>query len=200
MRRRVDVFEFSPDQLQGGNTTNSFGELVTVDAFRKLKQWSIPTAIAVGAIKEWDCEAKKTSTRVVTYADEIAHHGGSVQYVVMDEPLFSGLGLNKPICNLTIEEAADRTVAFVHRIRAYFEAQGVGSAPAFVDTEPYPSVRLDQHEAWVNALITKGFRPAAYHLDIAIAQVDRRPDVKRRFASDLRNLKTFVEARKFHSG
>ena len=199
-RKQISVFEFAPSQLRQSKLRNSLEDMVRVDAFQKLRSWGIQTAIAVGAVKEWDCNARTTVGLTVNFIRAVHQHGGAVQYVAMDEPLFSGLGLNKPICNFTIEQAATRTADFAQRVQVVVRKQGLGAAPAIVDIEPYPSISLSQHETWIDDLIADGLRPAAYQLDIAIAQINRRPEIKQKFVSDLRQLKAFVESRNIPFG
>jgi hypothetical protein len=194
-RKRINVFAFNPAQLGNRDGRNSFADLARVDAFRKLRLWGIDTAIGVAVVKEWDCNARKTPAIAVGEIKEIHEHGGKVDFVTMDEPLVAGLGVNNHTCRQGLDEIADEAAAFVQRVQRSVSREPLGPAPKFIEIEPYPSVRLDQHEAWVDALIARGFQPAAYHVDIAIAQVERHPELKLRFAADLRTLKSFLDAK-----
>src|ERR1700690_1406819 len=172
-RRRTGIFIIGPAHLKHGEGGNSFEQLVAVDAFRKLQQWGLKTEIAVGVIKNWDCAAKTTAERTLANIADIHRNGGKVDLASMDEPLLAAvrLQLNEvERCHLSIAQAAEETAAFTRQVAAGVTAQQLGPAPGFIDIEPYPSVQLDQHEAYVTALLAQGFHPAGYMLDIAMAQ------------------------------
>jgi hypothetical protein len=63
-RHRINIFNFGPGHFKsrGQNTLN---DLVSIDAFRKIRSWAFKTAISGGAVKGWDCEAHKTLTIII---------------------------------------------------------------------------------------------------------------------------------------
>jgi hypothetical protein len=199
-RSHVGVFAFGPAQLSGRRGKQVFAELARVNAFQELRKWGIETAIAVDAVKSWDCDAHKTPSMTIADIKSIHEHGGEVNYVAMDEPLVAGIGRNNHVCKGTMTTVADDTVALVRRVRAQVAAQHLGTVPDFVEMEPYPSIGVEQHEAWIDALIARGYRPASYDLDIEWAQVNSRPERRNRFASDLRALRVFLQTRQIPFG
>jgi hypothetical protein len=171
-----------------------------VGAFKELRQWGLATAIAVDAVKSWDCDAHRTPAIAINDIKAIHEHGGKVDFVAMDEPLVAGIGRNNHACRQPLAAVADETVALVRRIRDVVSDKSLGQPPDFVEIEPYPSIPLEQHEAWVDALIARGFRPAVYDLDIEWAQIKSRPEREARFASDLRAMRAFLQSRRVSFG
>lgn len=202
-RRHIDAFVLSPPLLKHGGSSNSLDTLVAADAFRKLQQWGLKTEIAVGAIKEWDCAAQTTPTRTIDNIAAVRRNGGAVQLVAMDEPLLAAIRPQTnaaPRCNIGLAQAAVETAAFAKQVTAGVAAQQLGPAPGFIDVESYPSISLEQHEAYVTALLAQGFRPAGYQLDIAIGRINLQPAAQQRFPADMRALAAFLAARQIPLG
>jgi hypothetical protein len=169
-RAKINVFKFyldnvldNPCQICGDNTLQAF---VRVDAFRKLSQWGVATAIEVGAVKEWDCTGDEEFHNADVAIQNVQQNGGKVDLLAMDEPLIGGqLVVNGRTCQLTPEQTAAATAHFVELVRASYPDLIVG------DIEPYPYFSIDQLEAWIAALEQRGAAPAFFHLDVDLERV-----------------------------
>jgi hypothetical protein len=181
-RARIHVFEFSPQQTMGRNHDgiNTSDDLAKVDAFRKLRSWGIETAIATGAIKEWDCTGQRAAQVTLKYIDVVRSQGGLVDTIAMDEPLIGGI-IN---CKSTLADTALKTSAYMRQIRSAAPDVTVG------DIEPYPTFSAAQLIEFVRLLVGNGTRPAYFHLDVNIPVLQFRPNVH--LEDDLRTLQTFL--------
>jgi transposase len=193
-RALVDAFMFSPGQLTASREGHPslLSDLTKVGAFRQLNNWRIPTAIEAPALKEWDCQARQTAAVTIGLMKTVSAAGGSVQFVDMDEPLVSALGLNRPICHLDIDAAAAEVAAYSRAVISASEAVATRSAPRFVDTEAYPSLSVQQIETWIIALKKHGFKMDAFHLDANVHYININPNARTRLARDLQELQKFL--------
>lgn len=169
-RGKINVFKFyldnvldNPCQICGDNTLQAF---VRVDAFRKLTQWGLATALEVGAVKEWDCTGDEEFHNADVAIRNVQRNGGQVDLLAMDEPFIGGqLVANGRTCKLTPEQTAAATTHFVELVRASYPDLVVG------DIEPYPYFSVDQLESWIAALQQRGAAPAFFHLDVDLERV-----------------------------
>ncbi len=186
-RARIDVFKFhqrnvipGPCQLCGDNYLDAF---VNVQAFKNLKDWGIATGIDVGALKEYGCG--KVEFRDANFTiQNIESNGGSVSFLVMDEPYLGGewAPAGSQPCQFSMDQSADATSGFMKRVKTTYAKILVG------DTEPYPYFSVTELEQWILALEERGATPAFFHLDVDFWRVRvERQDV----AADLKSLSEF---------
>ncbi|MDR3538212.1 MAG: hypothetical protein P4L71_17085 [Acetobacteraceae bacterium] len=202
VRSLVDIVGFGPGQLEpaGGSHTSLFSGLVSVDAFRRIKEWGKDTAIEVPALKEWDCSALRTPAVTVGLMKAVYAAGGTVQFLAMDEPLISALGLNRPICKEGLDAAAAKVAAYAHAVMADPVVLSSGIVPQVIDTEAYPTLTVQQIEAWIAALERHGFKPAGFHLDADVHAIDVTPNGRKRVVGDLQDLQRFLQPEKISFG
>ncbi len=196
-RGKVNVFKFDqqsvleqPCVICGDNILHTF---VNVNAFRKLNDWGITTALTVGAVKEWGCTGTEEFRAANVAIQNVQANGGVVTFLDMDEPFKGGNYAppdSKP-CGYTMEQTADATSRFIKQIKAAYPNLLVG------DTEPYPLFSVAELEQWTLALEATGVTPAYLHLDVDMVWArERRLDV----AGDLRALSRFFQERRIPFG
>jgi hypothetical protein len=166
-RKLLDGFVFSPGLVERPKPGQAAAltKLLAIDAFRQPKAWGLATALGVPSIKEWDCDGQRTQAVTLRMMKTIYDAGGTIKFLEMDEPLISALGINVPRCKLDIDSAARKVAAYAHSITTDPDVVASGSIPQIVDIEAYPSLSVEQMEAWILALKRNGFTPAAFHLD-----------------------------------
>ena len=201
VRGRISVFKFSPAQVRRPKPgdVNTVDDLKRVDAFRKLQRWGISVALEVPSVKEWDCSAQGDTrdTRVhgnaaattMNFIKNVYDGGGAVQFLAMDEPLVSGL----VACHETIEVVAARTASYARSILTNKDVNTWTKSLSIGDIEAYPSRTVEQIEAWIMALMSKGFKPSFFHLDVDPNDVAARGG-KLDSARDYKNLQAFFHA------
>jgi hypothetical protein len=195
-RRHLDGFVFAAGQIQSAGTHPSqLQKLEALDAFRRIRNWGINTVIGVPALKEWDCSATNTVSITVNLLKLVYAAGGSVQFLEMDEPLVSALGINSPRCKLDLDTAATRVAAYARSVASDPTVVASRLIPRFVDVEAYPSVSVSCLKQWVTALSRQGFVPAAVHIDADVNAIERIPNAMADLRDDLRNLQTFLRDR-----
>ncbi len=188
-RSQIDVFKFYTQNLLYYECAicgdNNFSAFIPVKAFEKLTEWDIAIGVDVGAVKEWGC----TGTREFQVAREVIRnvqtHGGSVSFLVMDEPYMGGEYAppgSKP-CGFDMEQTAYVTAKFVNLVKRNYPNILVGN------TEPYPYFSVTELEQWVEALEAREITPAFFHLDVNMLEGGRRPDVE----NDLPRLRQFFQ-------
>ena len=186
-RAKINVFKFyldnlldNPCQICGDNTLRAF---VRVDAFRKLSEWGIGTAIELGAVKEWDCTGNEEFHNADVAIRNVQDNSGSVQFLAMDEPFIGGqLTAGGLTCGYTLEQSADATAHFMELVHTSYPDMVIG------DIEPYPYFSTSQLEAWIAALEHRGATPAFFHLDVDLERVRvENQDV----SAALQNLRDF---------
>jgi hypothetical protein len=201
-RGQINVMKFGPGQVEIAKmpTTNGFAALQQIDAFRKLRQWGIAIAIEAPAVKEWDCSGRGVTKdprvrgdakgATLSYIKNVYTAGASVKFIAMDEPMVSGLGA----CHQSIDETAEKTAGYAKALLANSNTPTWAPNLAVGDIEAYPSKTVEQLEQWVSALEKDGFRPAFFHLDVDVHDVETRGP-KLNFAADMQTLKSFFRAR-----
>ena len=194
VRAQVNAFAFSQGQLQQAqpNRPSLLPGLMAVDAFRQVNAWGLRTVVGVPALKEWDCAARQTPLETLRLMKTVYAAGGKVHFLDMDEPLISALGLNVPVCRLSTDMAASEVAAYVRAVTADPAVVASGVAPGFIDTEAYPSLSVQQIEAWLQALARFGVKPAAFHLDANVNYIDVHPADKARLVADLQELQKYL--------
>ncbi len=188
-RSRIDVFKFHSQNLLyydckicGDNNLSAF---VPVQAFRKLSDWGLATGIDVGAVKEWGCTGTREFEVTKTAVENVRSHGGSVNFLVMDEPFLGGEWAptgSKP-CGFSMEQSADVTAKFMNLVKGTYPDILVGN------TEPYPYFSITELEQWIEALEARGSAPAFFHLDVDFWRAGVEGQ---NLASDLQTLSQFT--------
>ena len=193
-RPLISVFGFGPAQVQPPQAGRGtlLPALRSVDAFATLRKWGIGVSLEVPAVKEWDCTGVAAADTTVQLIMSAQASGAYVNFISMDEPLISALGINTPKCHLDVTGAAAKTVEYVHRVTSDPRVMKQGGPPQVVDIEAYPAVGLHEIEAWISQLQQSQLKLAALHLDIDTHYVDTHPESKARLSSDLRELKSFL--------
>jgi hypothetical protein len=189
-RAQIGVFKFGPQQVKaiGQPPVNSFDQLVKVDAFRKLREWSIDVAIEAPAVKPWDCTAVKARQMTVGYIKTVKTAGGLVRFIAMDEPLAAGLTQ----CKQSTDEIVQKAAAYIKALSTDSELQALGALPEVGDIEAYPFKSVAELEHWIKALESQGAKPKFFHLDVNVHRLDVSPQIDAR--GDLRELKRFFAA------
>jgi hypothetical protein len=196
-RQRIDVFKFHtqnvldyPCKICGDNTLRTF---VDTQAFQKLTEWDIAIGVDVGAVKEWGCTGTEEFRVAKETISNIRANGGSVAFLVMDEPFMGGEWApnGSQACGHTMEESAEVTSRFMKQVKTAYPNIIVG------DTEPYPYFSVPELEQWIEALEERGATPAFFHLDVDMVQarVDRRDVV-----ADLQTLSQFFKEHRIPFG
>ena len=200
-RNQLDAFVFGPGQIKSGRGySSSLPKLIAMNAFRKIRNWALATVVGVPALKEWDCEAHHTAMATVELLKPIYAAGGVVQFLEMDEPLISALGLNVPTCRLDIDTAATELALYAKSVVSDKSVTASGVIPQFVDVEAYPSLNLRQIETWIMALEHHGFVPSAFHIDANMSAIEADPIAATHFSSDLQDLQVFLRRRQIPFG
>lgn len=113
--------------------------------FAMLQQWKIKLGLEVGAIKPWGQTGEKTFNIERPMWERIERLGGEIHAIAMDEPLLS---CRKHI-NKSDDYAVAETAAYIALVRKHFPNVLVG------DIETYPSIPLEDHFKWIEALNAK---------------------------------------------
>lgn len=200
-RSKIDVFELGPGEVDAivDGRHGAEQSLVQVDAFRKIERWGMATAVGVPALKEWDCAADRTASISEQSIVNVYGAGGSVQYIDMDEPLVSGLGINKPVCHLAIAETAAKVAAYVDAVRTSRRVAD-GQRLKFIDTEAYPAIDVATLETWLHVLQHYGFKPDGFNLDVDVTNAMSRPGGRTKLAADLKKLQSFTRSQSIPFG
>lgn len=195
-RAHINVFKFGPMQVSTSSLpkVNTYYDLVKADAFRKLKDWKLSIAIEAPAIKEWDCSGNYPVKATLEYIRNVRSAGGAVQFIAMDEPLVSGFRS----CQLAFDEIAARTATYVKTILSDPSLSTADRNMKFGDIEPYPSFSIDQLQQWINALQRSALKPAFFHLDVDINDLEAHPKLD--LAADLHLLKAFLQGQNIPFG
>jgi hypothetical protein len=199
-RQRVDVIKLGPVQtIEKGPKVNDLTALQGVDAFRKMQQWNIDIAIEAPSVKEWDCsghgDTKDPRVRgnaqaaTLSYIKNVFTAGAHVKFIAMDEPLVSGFGA----CHETIDQVAAKTAAYAKALLSDPNVTTWAPGLAVGDIEVYPSKTVDQLIQWTRTLEQNGFKPAFFHLDVDVYDVEARGP-KLNFNGDIRALQSFFKA------
>lgn len=186
-RSRVSVFKFSPKQVSKNklSQTNTFDDLVSANAFRKLRSWGIDIAIEVGSVKEYDCNAEHTPRTTLQWISNVKAAGYFVRFLAMDEPIASGLDA----CKRTLNQIAKSTAAYVRAVRSANLTSDSDSALEIGDIEAYPATSIASIKQWILLLKDYGYKPAFFHLDVNIHYLDKNPQIDA--AAAIADLKLF---------
>jgi hypothetical protein len=189
-RDRVDVFQFyantlsgDPYDIGGDNVLDTF---VDVDAFARLHEWGIPISVEAGVVKFFACTHGSWAEYANRAIDNVEAHGGRVSFIAMDEPLLGGqLDEGGTSCGYGIDQTAAEVAAFMQAVQAEHPDVQVGTI------ETMPPQTVDEVEAWIEALLAAGAKPAFLHLDVEVADGIGNPG----FAADIARLRDYSEAR-----
>jgi hypothetical protein len=195
-RSQINVFKFAPHQVAEirNSKTNTYDDLVSVDAFRKLKQWGIDIAIEVGSVKEYDCNAERTPAETLQWVANVRDAGSFVRFLAMDEPIASGL----KSCGRTLDEIAKSTATYVRTVRS--GDSNIDNRPPLEvgDIEAYPSTSVADIKRWISLLKAYGYKPAFFHLDVNIHYLDKNPRIDA--AATISDLKQYFSEERIPFG
>lgn len=197
-RALIDGIAFSPGQLEGH--PNLLARLKSADAFKKPALWKLATILGVPALKEWDCAARVTSKVSAGLLQALIANGGTAQFLEMDEPLVSALGINVPVCKLSINQAAREVASYVHSVTTDRVIAANGSTPRIVDIEAYPALSVEQIETWLQALQKYGFKPDGLNIDPNIDFINLHAELRAHLTGDLRELQRFLQQQRIPFG
>lgn len=155
-RSHVHTFKFYAQHLLDGTAVgpNTFEALRQADAFRKLQAWGIRTAIEMGAVKEWDCDAEKNVVNFDIAQQWMDDAGGVIDCIAMDEPLVSGRK-----CNQSVRETARHTAKFIKHCRA----RGIAKVGLI---EAWRHTLLPALQGFLGELASADAKPDFLHLDV----------------------------------
>jgi hypothetical protein len=136
-RKKIDVLGYSDLWL---NKQFSDDELKTW--LPMLEKWGIKLGLEVGAVKPWGQTGKEAFDRGTLLWDRFQRLGGKIGAITMDEPLYC--------CRYDIKKpdayAVEQTADFIALVRQKYPDI------AIEETEPYPSISVADHIAWIDAL------------------------------------------------
>jgi len=189
-RERVDVLQFYANALSGDpfdiGGSNVLDTFVAVDAFARLHEWGIATAIEAGVIKFFACDHDSWAEYAINAITNVEANGGRVSFLAMDEPLLGGqLIENGQTCGYTLEQAAAEVADFGVAVRAVHPDVAIGTIETIPPQTPAEMI------AWIEALEAAGARPAFLHLDVEVALGVEDPA----FLAGIRQVRDFSEAR-----
>jgi hypothetical protein len=136
-RSAIDVLMYADHQLDRQFTDDELRAW-----FSQLQQWRLEFALEVGAVKQWGVTGEKTFEVQRPKWDRFRDLGGEIHAIAMDEPLLCcRKHIDKPD-DYALEETAD----FIARVRRQYPDMLIG------DIETYPSIPLEDHFWWLDAL------------------------------------------------
>lgn len=109
--------------------------------FRRMNEWHINLELEVGAIKPWSVKGDETYQKDVGSWQRAEHLGGHISSIAMDGPLAETLKRGLPE-----QYAVDETVKFIALVREHYPGVRIG------DIEPFPSLPVQTHLGWLDAL------------------------------------------------
>lgn len=107
--------------------------------FATMRGWGIRLELEVGAVKPWGHTAEATFKAEQPLWDRVIRLGGDLGSVAMDEPLDA----TRSRLHESDAYAVEQTARFVELARQRYPGLKIG------DIEPYPSIPLADHVAWV---------------------------------------------------
>jgi len=110
--------------------------------FAMMDQWHIRLGLDVGAIKEWGPTADKSLLIGRRYWNRIQSLGGHIHAMHMDEPL----ACTRFHIHTSDQSAVEETARFIAGVRKDYPGVLIG------DVESYPSIPLNDHFWWIDAL------------------------------------------------
>jgi hypothetical protein len=110
--------------------------------FGQLKDWKIRVGMEVGALKEWGQTGEKTFAAERPIWERLQGLGANLYAIAMDEPLCCAREqIHKPD-----DYAVEETANYIAIVRQHFPEILIG------DIETYPSISMEDHEHWIEAL------------------------------------------------
>jgi hypothetical protein len=195
-RQVVKVFKFYQQHTETRRPEivgpNHYDALVRVNAFRKLRQLRINTALEIGSVKDFWCTPDESGMQASIRATldavkAIEDAGGILKYVAMDEPWVSG---SARVCGgPALEPTADRVATYMSAVRIAHPALRVGLI------EAYPFSSADTIETIVGLMRARGVLPAFLHMD-----VDLHAPGAGAFAPDMKRLQAFARSQNIPFG
>jgi hypothetical protein len=110
--------------------------------FAALQKGGVRFALEVGVIKEWGRTGTNTFARERPMWERFRRLGANVHAMAMDEPLYCARDVLKQPAAYAVQETAD----FVALVRQHYPDLLIG------DIETYPSIALEDHIRWIDAL------------------------------------------------
>jgi hypothetical protein len=171
---------------------NYYDALVRANAFRKLRELRINTALEIGSVKDFWCTPDRSgmdaSIRATLDAvTAIENAGGTLKYIAMDEPWVSG---RAEVCDgPALEPTANRVATYMSAVQNARPAIRIGLI------EAYPFSSADAIETIVGLMRARGVPPAFLHVD-----VDRRALAAGAFAPDMKRLQAFARSQNITFG
>jgi hypothetical protein len=136
-RSVIDVLQCADHQLDRQFTDDELRAW-----FSQLQQWQLKFALEVGAVKPWGQTGERTFAVQEPKWERFRTLGANIYAIAMDEPLLCcRKHINKPD-DYALEETAD----FISRVRKHYPDMLIG------DIETYPSIPLEDHYWWIEAL------------------------------------------------
>jgi hypothetical protein len=117
--------------------------------------------------------------------------GAHVKFIAMDEPFLSGVGVE--FCHDMMDPVAAKTAAYAKAILADPNIPTWAPELAVGDIEVYPRMTPDQLIHWTRLLEQNGYKPAFFHLDVAVNYLEVH-ERQFNFNSDMRALQSFFKA------
>jgi len=136
-RSAIEVLMYADHQLDRQFTDDELRAW-----FAQLQKWRLKFALEVGAVKPWGVTGAQTFEIQRRKWDRFRKLGGDIHAVALDEPL---LCCRKHI-DKTDEYAVQETANFIKLVRHHYPEMLIG------DIETYPSIPLEDHFWWLDAL------------------------------------------------
>jgi hypothetical protein len=112
----------------------------------QLKQWHLPLELEVGAVKEWGGQTGQSTFEAERPGwDRLISLGAPLKSIAQDEPLCCVRYAIKKDDDYAVNE----TASFISLVRQTYPQMKIG------DIEPYPSLKLEEHQKWLDALQAK---------------------------------------------
>ncbi len=192
-RAIVDVFGFYINQVLPPHPQypctvcgqNILPNLINAQAFSKLSQWNKKIAVEVFAVKHFSCanpspyltgpELNANSAQVAI--NSIQNNGGTVEYLIMDEPLIGGWQtINGQTCGYTIQQTAQDVAQYINLVHAQFPNIKIGTVEAYPDPamQTYPqaynpsvgTTSVTRIQNYILELEQQGVQLPFFHLDV----------------------------------
>lgn len=156
-RQMIDVVMYADHVLD-----KQFSDAQLQAWFAQMREWKLKFALEVGGVKPWGVTGERTFQIQKPKWDRFQRLGANLYAVAMDEPLVATrLHLKKPD-----DYAVEETANFIALVRKHYPQVLVG------DIETYPSLPLDTHYWWLDALEKKLAEKKVRGLDFYRLDVD----------------------------
>ena len=110
--------------------------------FGKAKEWNLKLAMEVGALKEWGQTGEKCFKAEQANWEHLQSLGANFYAIAMDEPLCCA----REHIHKTDDYAMQETANYIALVRQHFPQMLIG------DIETYPSISIEEHKHWIEAL------------------------------------------------